>query len=108
MQVPKELKAQWEKEIQEAYPIENYTVGKLIHTNILLGRINAFFQGVILQLDGQIEHYRELVEEDYLIGPTDEDTDEDGKGRDGLPITPKPPILSKEEIDNLERIFKDK
>ncbi len=107
MQVPNELKDQWEKEIQEAYPIDSQ-VGKLIHSNILLGRINAFFQGVIYQLDRQVEYYRELVEEDYFIIPSDEDTDEDGKGRDGLPITPKSPILSKEEIDNLERMFKDK
>ncbi len=104
MKVPKETEDQWKEDIFKFCDSDNYT-GDLIRERMLFANRNAFYQGVIHQLNLQKEHYEDLLEDEEnctCLNCIINGGDDDGRGRDGLPLKPKP---NEEEEDNLNKMW---
>ena len=111
--VSEEIKNEWKKQIEEEFPGEGETI-RLLKILILLKQETAYYQGQNITLNESLDNYRNMYAEDVctclhcLLERSEEDEDEDGMGRDGVPIDPKDIKLSKlgeEEKDKLEKMF---
>ncbi len=112
--LPEELRNRWIEEIESTWPGEGEDIDNL-RGYILSEKENAYLAGVIDTLKENIKHYRDMCGEDddyictnCLLEQGEEDEDEDGMGRDGLPIKKFPKSskrASLEEIQKFEKLW---
>lgn len=98
MEIPKELVESWKRDITDFLPNDDIT-SKQIRIFILLNCKLAFLQGIGYIQSGIIDYYEDNLDED-------DDIDEDGYGRDGLPVTKPPKGLYKVSDEDLEKLEK--
>ena len=102
--VPEEIKNEWIRQIDVDFPETGETI-RLLKIIILLKQETAYYQGEGTVLKETVEHYRDMYAEDVctclhcLLERSEEDEDEDGMGRDGLPK------LGKDEDDKLNKMW---
>ena len=106
--LPEELRNKWKEEILEDWPGTSEGM-VLLRKGILKEKENAYLTGLIDNLRETVEHYREMYAEDdcnclhCILDRPEEDEDEDGMGRDGLPVKPIKP--TEEETEKLESMW---
>ena len=107
--LPEELRNKWKEDAEEALPGDTF---KTIRQYILASREISFYQGLNLALTENVDHYRDLLEEEnctcircLLEGSDEDDEDEDGRGRDGLPTNKLSIKEVKEELQRLKDLW---
>ncbi len=115
--LPEELRNKWIEEIKSTWPGEDEGVDNL-RGYILSEKENAYQAGIIDTLKENVKHYRDMCGEDddyictrCLLEQVEEDEDEDGNGRDGLPINLLPKSdkeASPEELKKLGKMWEPK
>lgn len=105
MEIPKDLYEEWQEIAESIYTgdSEGHRISRLYIITLLH---NTYMRGQISELRLKISHYETLLEVNITLEDEDDDIDEDGYGRDGLPVTKPPKGLYKVSDEDLEKLEK--